>query len=238
LTTDGPTLSDLVSFVDDYIGRRRKTLKPNTIRNLTAAADELKSYFGATRRLDTVTTADAKNFRIHLVEKGLGQNTVNRTIGRAKQFWLAARDAELIQKNPFAGQDCQVRPVEERFEYIDRATIDKVLDACVDQQWRLIVALCRLAGLRCPSEVLQLKWSDVNGAEHKMLVASPKLEHHAGGGQRWVPIFKELQPILDAAFHQAAKGDVYCITRYRDTNANLRTQLGRFCKAAGVPLWG
>jgi hypothetical protein len=34
----------------------------------------------------------------------------------------------------------------------------KVLAACPDTQWRLLFALSRFGGRRCPSEHLALKW--------------------------------------------------------------------------------
>ena len=157
--------------------------------------------------------------------------------GRCKQFWLAALKAKLISENPFAEQDCQVRPVEQRFFYVDTDTIRKVIASAIDTEWRLIVALTRFAGLRCPSEVLCLKWCDVNWAEHKMLVTAPKTEHYEGKATRWVPLFSELRPYLAETFEEAEEGAVYVITRYRHRNSNLRTQLGRICKAAGVEMW-
>ena len=38
----------------------------------------------------------------------------------------------------------------------------KVLEACPDAEWRLLFALSRFAGLRCPSEHLALRWADIN----------------------------------------------------------------------------
>ena len=41
---------------------------------------------------------------------------------------------------------------------------ETVLRACPDIEWQMIFALCRYGGLRCPSEVLRLKWADVDWA--------------------------------------------------------------------------
>jgi hypothetical protein len=68
-------------------------------------------------------------------------------------------------------------------------------------------------------------------------VHSPKTEHHEGGAERWVPIFPELRPHLEAAFDQAPEGAVHVIDRFRDTNTNLRTQLLRIIRKAGVVPW-
>src|SRR5207244_4889391 len=57
------------------------------------------------------------------------------------------------------------------------------------------------------------------------------------GGDRWVPLFPELRTILAEAFELAPDGAVHVITRYRDTNANLRTQLMRIIRRAGLKPW-
>jgi hypothetical protein len=68
-------------------------------------------------------------------------------------------------------------------------------------------------------------------------VGSPKKEHLEDGGERWVPIFPELRPHPEAMFERAEPGSVHVVNRYRDTNANLRTQLQRILGGAGVKPW-
>src|SRR5690606_34490495 len=58
-----------------------------------------------------------------------------------------------------------------------------------------------------------------------------------GGGVRVVPLFPELRPYLEDALEVATPGDPHVITRYRDGNANLRTQLQRIIKRAGLTPW-
>jgi hypothetical protein len=52
-----------------------------------------------------------------------------------------------------------------------------------------------------------------------------------------VPIFPELRPYLLNAFGQASEGAEYVIARYRHPNANLRTQLQRIIRKAGLEAW-
>lgn len=160
--------------------------------------------------------------------------TTGRAIKRAKQFFRATARSKLVPSNPF--DDVKPPPMvnESRKQFVDRPTIDRVLQACPDGEWRLIVALCRYGGIRCPSELLPLTWNNVNWERGRFFVRSPKTEHHPGGASRWVPIFAELRPHLEGAFEQAEPGTVFLINRYRDTNQNLRTQLQRICKRAGV----
>jgi len=114
----------------------------------------------------------------------------------------------------------------------------KILDACPCQDWRTIIALTRIGGLRCPNEVLALKWEDVNWELNKFYVTSSKTEHHEGKGGRWVPLFPELKTELEALFFDpASEGNEFVINRYRDASQNLRTTLEKIVKRAGLEMF-
>jgi hypothetical protein len=82
-----------------------------------------------------------------------------------------------------------------------------------------------------------LAWPDVNWEENRILVHALKEEYHADGGDRWIPIFTALRPYLEECFDLAESGAAHIITRHRDaSNANLRTQLMRIIKRAGLKL--
>ncbi len=111
------------------------------------------------------------------------------------------------------------------------------MESCPDAQWRLIFALARFGGLRCPSEVLALTWDDVNWERNRIRVPSPKTEHNEGGGSRIIPLFPELRPHLLEGFEEAEPGTQYVITRCRDSGTNLRTQMHRIIRRAGLEPW-
>ena len=129
-----------------------------------------------------------------------------------------------------------MQPNRARMYFVTTHESEKVFEACPDQQWRLIFALCRYGGLRCPSEVLGLRWADIDWTRSRMIVHSPKTEHHQGKDIRTVPVYPELLPHLQEAFDHAAVGTEYLITRYRKKNSNLRTSFERIiCKAQLKP---
>src|SRR5690606_16783025 len=127
----------------------------------------------------------------------------NKRTAIAKSLFNAALDHQLIEVNPFAKLPCTVseNPARDYFVTADEAA--KVLDKCPDQDWRTIFALCRWGGLRCPSEVLALRWGDILWDEGKMVVRSPKTAHIAGHAQRIVPLFPEVQDELNRAWDEA-----------------------------------
>lgn len=111
----------------------------------------------------------------------------------------------------------------------------------------MILGLSRFGGLRCPSEVLSLRWVDVKWDTNRFVVWSPKTEHYEGKDHRIVPLFPELRVILERAYEVAQKeGFEYVVNGgYLKAamgprgwmNANLRTQFNKIIKRAGLAPW-
>jgi integrase len=143
-----------------------------------------------------------------------------------------------VTDNPFADLVSAVRGNPSRLYFVTRDEAAKVLDACPDAEWRLLFALARFGGVRTPSESLALKWGDIDWEHDRIRVPSPKTEHIEGKESRFIPMFPELRPYLEELFDQAEPGNEYVITRYRGGSVNLRTQLERIIRRAGVTPWG
>jgi len=227
----------LKAFIDGYIAERAD-VKPGTRIAYRQTRRCLLEYFGDDRPLHRITQGDADGFRLWLVNhEKLADNTVRRRCGIARQFLRVAVRRRLIDANPFSDMPVSVRRNEKRYYFISLAEAAAVLKACPDAQWRLMFALARFGGLRCPSEHLGLRWGDVDWERGRIRVHSPKTERHPGGESREIPIFPELRPYLEAVWDQAEPGTEWVITRYRDTSLNLRTQLLRIIWRAGLREW-
>ena len=225
----------LGKFLESYI-TGRNIRKENTLRNYNRTRENLIDYFGEKQNLREISPGDCDEWRQSLLAKH-SEATVSREVKRARQYFRAAVRKKLIRENPFADLPAPQQVNSEREFFVTGETTGKVIDACPDGEWRLIVALARYGGLRCPSELLRLRWIDIDWELERMTVHSPKTEHHPGGASRQVPIFPELRPYLEEVFDNAEPGTEYVITRYRQRNANLRTQLLRIIGRAGVQPW-
>jgi integrase len=230
-STKSATLAD---FIDGYIAQRAD-VKPRTTINLKAARARLVEFFGADKSIPDIKPGDADDFLRWLRQKYAGA-TAGRTFKRAKQFFRAALRKDIITKNPFD----EIKPPsctnDARKFFVTQEASAQVLDACPDFEWRLIFALSRYAGLRCPSEHLSLKWDDIDWSRDRFLVRSPKTAHHEGHGERWVPLFEELRPHLDKAWAQAEDGAIYVIVNHRKVN-NWRTRFRKIVRRAGLAPW-
>lgn len=234
---DRREVQTLGAFVRGYIDRRTD-VKPGTTMNYETVERNLVAFFGVDRQLRTVKPTDAVAFREWLRDhENQSENTIRRRCGRARQFFAAALKAGQVDGNPFDGMSVTVTGSEgkERFVTADESRL--ILEACPDAEWRLIFALCRWGGLRCPSEILPLTWDDVLWDRSRIIVRSPKTERYRGKGSRVIPMFPELVEPLSRAFAQAPEGAVHVVARYRDGNANLRTQFQRIIERAGITPW-
>jgi integrase len=229
----------LWTFLAAYIAGRTD-LKRSTKFKLSHVQGNLVEKFGAEMPLANITPGDADEFRRWLAtDKGLGDNTVRRRCGVARQFFRAAVRKRLIAENPFGEmKGVSVKSNRARDYFLTREDAAKVLDACPNAEWRAIFALARYGGLRCPSEIQALRWSDIDWAGNRFTVTSDKTAHHGDEhASRIVPLFAELRPYLEKQFDLAEDGTLYVVSKHRGTNANLRTQLERIIAKAGLKPW-
>lgn len=227
--------SGLDAFITSYIDSRLDA-SDNTIRNFKNSQKKLVDYFKAEMRMDEISSGEADDWRQWLVNKGYSEATISKAVKHAKHFFLMAKRKGLVRKNPFHHLRAGGEENSSRQHFIDRHVIDLAIESAPDIQWKLIIALARYGGLRCPSEVLALKWTDINWEKQRINVPSPKTKRQ-GKAFREIPLFEELRPLLEIGQEAAEKGEKYVISRYRQKNSNLRTQFERILKRAGISPW-
>ena len=210
--------------------------KPTTARNYARARRLIEEFFGKDRTLASISEGDADAYKRWLLGK-FAPASASVDLRRARQFLKAAVRRRLIPVNPFDDLPCGTQENDARIVYVSPETIEQVIAACPDDQWRLIFALPRYAGVRFPSEVADLKWDDVDWTTGRFTIHEPKVEHHAGRGTRVVPIFADLRPHLERAYRNREKGAVYVVPRVRSTT-NVATHAKRIVETkAKVAAW-
>jgi integrase len=235
----GLKVSGLKALCDDYIAFRQD-VKPMTVKSYKQAKGYLVEYFKGGKAVSDVTPADAEKYAMWLTTtRKLSPTWAHKTFKVARQFFGWAVKHGYARENPFAGiQAGNDQPNAERQALVGHDVIADVLEACPDAEWRLIVSLARYGGIRIPSELLPLTWADVLWDQEKIRISSPKTAHH-GKAERFIPLFPELvQPLLDCYDQTDPEREGgFVITRYRETNANLRTQFLRIIAKAGHTAW-
>lgn len=195
----------LKAFLDHYDSIRH--VKPATHVVWGHTRRNLVGYFGESKSLNAITEADAEQWREHLVAvEKLSEATIRKRCKFARQFFGFAVKKRLVASNPFAGLKAGNLANRARDRFISREDAQAVIDACPDAEWRLLFALSRYGGLRCPSEHLSLRWDDIDWHGARIRVRSPKTEHHPGHESRSIPLFPELLPYLRDAAELAPEG--------------------------------
>jgi integrase len=234
--------------------KERAAVKGSTAAAYDQTLDSLREFYGPTKPIIEITTASADLWRkaIATATEGEGKRrkartaadnrlapaTVAKRTATAKQVFAKAVSWGWLEKNPFAALRVGSQANPARAAYVAPKTLDALLEACPGVQWRLAFALPRLAGLRCPSEVGGLTWGDVDFANGRLTVRSPKTEHHGGGhAVRLVPIVPRLREILADAFDAAADGERLVVPMAGRPGANLRTTAEKIIARASVEAW-
>lgn len=226
------TLAELLDRFD-----AAASVKASTKAAYKQTTDSLRAHLGGETPLASVTPAHADNWRKAIADDGYAPATVAKRVHVARAVFRRAVRWGLIPSSPFADLRAGSQSNPERAYYVTPENIRAILAACPDDEWRAIVALSRFAGLRCPSEIVGLRWGDVNWERGRLTVRSPKTAGHEGHAVRVVPIAPELRPILQDLFDAAEPGTEAVAPRLRDGTVNLRTTLGKIIAKAGVKPW-
>lgn len=241
---DLPTTVKKVSvqnFLATYLEKRSVGKKPATAVVWQQVINSLVTHLPKDIAIQDVTPGHTVDWLDKLRAEKLASTTIHKRISFARQFFGYAVDHKMIRENPFKTISVP-RPKTKSNVEVPRATIDKVIGFC-DPIWKAIICLSRYGGLRCPSEVLTLKWSEVDFTLGKMIITAPKNEHHDGGGVRECPLFPRVREALEGL----VRVDEYVIDKpgYREAantekgwaNSNLRTQFLKQLDKADVKPW-
>jgi len=220
-------------WIDRYISDRTADIKPSTLSKLKRTKLFLLESFPASTDIRQIDPSSAAEWRALLLKKGLSEATIRMYIRHAKAIFSEAVKRELITRNPL-GHLTSAAIASDNARYVTPEETAKLIDAAPDTQWKLLIGLARLAGLRIPSESHSLEWADVDFERSRMSVQSIKTERYAGHDRRTVPITPDLAKLLAAAFVEAEPGNSRVITISRH---NLRRSVQAIARRAGIENW-
>lgn len=228
------TQPTIAKFVADFIDSKIDA-KPRTVVTYRRVEKHLNDYFPSGKRIDEVTTQDARKFSAWLrTSMKLNKNTTARRCGIARQFFNAALEDELLNKNPFRHVSVAVGVAKK--EYVDWSVIDKVVEHSTGE-WRLLFVMSRSIPMRIPSEFQNLVWNDINFDNNTILLKASKTD-----SERLVPIFPELKPYLEDHHELARGGDLYVdgnefVFPKLRTHSNVATTAQKYVKRAKQTVW-
>ncbi len=227
---DHATLKGLI----ERFNASRSHVKSSTVAADKQATDSLLAFFGESRDPRTITTAEGQEWRNSMK---YAEATIAKRIIKARSVFACGVRWGVVDRNPLAEVRSGSQENKARIFFVDDATSRTVLDICPNAEWRGIFALSRWGGLRIPSELALLNWSDIHWDKKKFRVTSPKTAHHKGGDERWMVLLPQVEKAL-LELHGFAPVGVDRIFPARLTGrTNLRTTLTKIVKRAGVTVW-
>ena len=218
------------SVIDKFAGKQR------TRAQLVLARNELVKEFGQKRDMLTVLPSEAENYSNSLIKAKKSKNTALRLIGRSGQFFRRLVNDRVLDRDPFSGIKCSVRANHDRDFFVTQEMSDKVIAACNSTKWRLIFAMARYGGVRVPSELATMLWTDIQWDNSLILVRSPKTAENPNGESRYAPLWHELEVELRRAFEDAPEGSTHVFPDVRE-NSNLGTTMHKIIERAGLVPW-
>jgi len=179
---------------DAFLKFKAMEVKQKTLKNYTDCQVLFFEMFLPSEPVDSLTHERLLEWKTSLQDE-YAEGSVATHLKNLKavlnwavdQGWLVKSPVRKIPRGSFRNRE------HDRFITMDE--YGKLLAAYPNQEWRTIIALARIGGLRCPSELRQLRWKDV--LQDRFTVHSPKTEHHAGQDKRVVPLFPELRMELE-----------------------------------------
>lgn len=201
-------------------------------------ADQWERWAARATRTHDVVRIRPEAFKRAMRDAGLAQATVAKFVKVSRQVFRRAVKLKLLADSPFGEVIAGSMTNTARLRFVSREQIASVMEQCPDNEWRLLIALSRFGGLRCPSEHLALRWRDVDWLRARITVTASKTAAHANRETRLIPLFPEIVPYLAQARNDAANDAEFVMAdHYRRRGVNLGTQLKRIIKRAGLTPW-
>jgi integrase len=235
----------LATLIERFM--KARTVKDGTMATYKQCTDSLLKHLGAETPIDRITPVDAEEWRASIAKVGrvrekegprsLAPATVAKRMNIAKAIFSKAKVWKLLSSSPFEHIRSGSQSNPDRAHYISKEDTQKLLDACPSVHWRALIGIARYAGLRCPSEIQELKWTDLNWQQKALTVRSPKTAANAKHAVRVVPVAAELQPILLELFEAAEDDAVEMVPQAHRAHVNITHGLRRIIERAGLKPW-
>jgi integrase len=237
----GPATLDglLKAHEQSLVARSRK---PSTLMNNRVVYANILAFFKPHTRIRGVNQQHAEKFRMHLLSAGgrdgapLAKATVSNRLRRARAVFAYAIRNGWLTTNPFREIATGGEWNYTRDHYIMPQIFHRILDMTADRELRLLLAMVRFCGLRCPSEIHPLRWAHVNWEDGVFIVHSSKTELYGDGGRREVPVFAPLLPYLLAAAETRGDSELM-FPNHQTSGAAITGRLAVLCRKAGEVLW-
>ena len=213
---------------------KNQVVSPATLAVYKQGTNSLVKHFGAKTLIATIDVKAADQWRTYVEQSVKAKATVGKRIRTVRSVFSKAVIWKMIPMNPFSHLKVCSQENRSRIHYVSREIIEQVVNACSDAESKAIIGLARLAGLRCPSEIIPLKWKHIDFVAGTINVTSPKTAN-SGKGMRMVPLDPDLAELLKALNPGSNEDPV--ISKLASKSKNFSGMLLAAIKKSGNKRW-
>lgn len=241
-------------FASQWFDARRHEVAPRSADDYQWALTRHLLPFFKDHRLSQITIAEVDRYRTGKVRererkqgRALSNSSINETLNLLAQVLETAVEYEHIQFNPARGRRRRLKVSQPVRTWLEPEQVKPLLDATVrglrggktmpDPRMRTLFATGICTGLRI-SELLALRWRDVNLAQGRLTVIDSKTD--AGRGREidlWPELREQLTVYKAQARHAEPADYVFATASGRaDTRSNIAKRLKRIVERANEAL--
>ena len=195
----------------------------------------LEPFFGG-RRMATITTADVRAYTSHRQGEGAANATVNRELAIVKRAFRLAVQARKLLHMPHIPM---LREATARTGFFERDEFAAVRDA-LPEPLRAVVTFGYLTGWRVRSEVLPLRWSQVDRSA-KTIRLQPGMTKNREGRTLPYDLLPELLDVMERQWQEhreLSKVGVLCPYLFHREGRRIKSFHDAWrsaCAKAGLP---
>lgn len=195
-------------YYDEFLKWAEQVQPRATYRANRLALDKLIQFTGRNLALDRVSRKHLDDMTAKGLSEGLSVNSINNYIRHARAAMNKAVQWGYVQRNPLSSAK-ELSAERKPPNFLDRAGVARFLASIKDLDLRRMVVAYLSTGRR-RSELLRLRWEDVDLEGGRYLVRAPK--NHLS---KWYPINSMFRAVLLAMEQQ--DGRVFSRFSHPDT---------------------
>ncbi|MDR3198676.1 MAG: phage integrase SAM-like domain-containing protein [Planctomycetaceae bacterium] len=196
--------------------KSKTDVKDSTIRIYEATKAKFFEFFSESDKLGSLNLDKFRQWTEYLKENNNAKTSITLYTRQMKTVFNWCRDEKKwVSDNPLAGIGSGTYENHDKDRIITLPEYKAMLKVCPTQEWRVILVLARIGGLRCPSELVPLRWIDFDWERKFFVVRSPKTERYPTGKNRHVPIFPEMVSEIKKLETECNKSSEFVINGFR-----------------------
>lgn len=234
-----PTVTEAI----EEFNKTRTDLKAGTLLKDRQFNTHIKEFLYNNPQVHLIKPSDFAELKDWMLKR-VSKDNFDRFVRYIKMFFRYLIAMKYISDSPVKHLKGGRGPKNKRFHHVTSEEYRQLLKGCTNAKERLIITFCYVAGIRCPSELCGMRWSEIDWDGKTFLIHSPKTEHIEGKDERRFPLFPELEIRLREYRDTLPEGyDDLMFQKQTDIppsifmTRSLTSWIEKVAKRAGVDLW-